>query len=130
MLLRKYMSLLGVGSAQIDLILEKDIFKPGDCVNGEFLIKGGTIDQQLIQIDCDLVMKDEKLGKEEVVDTVAIPVMTRIHPEEDDHVPFSFRLPADVRATTKEVTYLFKTKLTFERGVESWDEDMIKVIRG
>ena len=69
MLLRKYMSLLGVGSAQIDLILEKDILKPGDSVNGHFLIKGGTIDQQLKQIDCHLVMKDEmthKIGRAHV----------------------------------------------------------------
>lgn len=129
MLLRKYMSLLGVGSAQIDLILETDVLKPGESVNGQFLIKGGTIDQQLKQIDCDLVMVDEKTGEEKVIDTTAIQVETRIGSEEADKVPFSFKLPADVPATTKAISYHFKTKLTFEQGVESWDEDMIKVIK-
>lgn len=129
MLLRKYMSLLGVGSAQIDLILEKDILKPGESVNGQFLIKGGTIDQHLKQIDCDLVMVNEKTGAEEVIDTTVILVETKIGSEEADKVPFSFKLPLDVPVTTKAISYHFKTKLTFEQGVESWDEDMIKVIK-
>lgn len=128
MLLRKYMSLLGVGSAQIDLILEKDVLKPGESVNGQFLIKGGTIDQHLKQIDCALVMVNERTGEEEVIDTIAIQVETRIGSEEADKVPFSFKLPIDVPVTTKAISYHFKTKLTFEQGVESWDEDMIKVI--
>jgi len=129
MLLRKYMSLLGVGSAQIDLILEKDVLKPGESVNGQFLIKGGTIDQHLKQIDCALVMVDEKTGAEEVIDTTAIQVKTKIGSEEADKVPFSFKLPIDVPVTTKAISYHFKTKLTFEQGVESWDEDMIKVVK-
>lgn len=128
MLLRKYMSLLGVGSAQIDLILEKDVLKPGDSVNGYFFIKGGTIDQELKQIDCDLVMVDERTGIEKVIDTTTIQIMTRIESEEADKVPFSFELPLDVPVTTKDISYHFKTKLTFEQGVESWDEDMVKVI--
>lgn len=128
MLLRKYMSLLGVGSAQIDLILEKDILKPGDSVNGHFLIKGGTIDQQLKQIDCQLVMKNEMIDTEKVIDTITIQVQSKIQSDEADKVPFAFQLPKDVPVSTKEISYRFKTKLIFEQGVESWDEDMIKVI--
>jgi sporulation-control protein len=130
MLLRKYMSLLGVGSAQIDLILEKDVLKPGESVNGQFLIKGGTIDQQLQEIECSLVMVDEKTGLEKFIDTVTIAIKTRIQSEGDDKVPFSFQLPVDVPVSSKKISYHFKTKLTFEKGVESWDEDMIKVVSG
>jgi sporulation-control protein len=128
MLLRKYMSLMGVGSAQIDLVLEKDVLKPGESVNGQFLIKGGTIDQKLKQIDCSLVMVNEKTGLEEIIDTATIQVETKIQSDEADKVPFSFQLPVDVPVSTKVISYHFKTKLTFEQGVESWDEDMIKVV--
>jgi sporulation-control protein len=130
MLLRKYMSLMGVGSAQIDLILEKDVFTPGDSVNGKFLIKGGTVDQDLQLIECSLVMVDLKTEEENVLDTVTINVQLRIQPEDDDEVPFSFLLPADVPPTTKDISYHFKTKLVFKQGIESWDEDMIKVVKG
>ncbi|WP_210364042.1 sporulation protein [Bacillus sp. REN3] len=128
MLLRKYMSLMGVGSAQIDLILKKDVYKPGEAVTGYFLIKGGTIDQELKQIDCDLVLLDEKSGAEEIIDTARIQIETRIRSEGADKVPFSFQLPEDVPVSTRNLSYRFKTKLTFEQGVESWDEDMIRVV--
>ncbi|MFT9596783.1 sporulation protein [Mesobacillus sp.] len=130
MLLRKYMSLLGVGSAQIDLILEKDVLTPGDSVNGKFLIKGGTVDQDLQLIECALVMVNLKNEAETVLDTVTIDIQLRIQPDGDNEVPFSFLLPLDVPPSNKEISYHFKTKLVFKQGTESWDEDMIKVVKG
>ena len=43
LILRKSLLLLGIGSAQIDLILPKNTYKSGECINGYFLIKGGTL---------------------------------------------------------------------------------------
>ena len=43
MLLRKMLSLIGVGSTQIDLVLEKETYKPSEQVRGQFIIKGGTM---------------------------------------------------------------------------------------
>lgn len=129
MLLRKYMSLLGVGSAQIDLVLEKDVLVPGESVNGKFLIKGGTVHQDLQLIECSLVMVNLKTEAENVLDTVRIDVQVRIQPDGDDAVPFSFLLPEDVPPSNKDISYHFKTKLVFNQGIESWDEDMIKVVK-
>ena len=130
MLLRKYMSLMGVGSAQIDLVLEKDVLIPGESVNGKFLIKGGTVDQDLQLIECALVMVNLKSEAEKVLDTVTIDVPLRIQPNGDDDVPFTFLLPNDVPPSNKDISYHFKTKLVFKQGTESWDEDMIKVVKG
>lgn len=129
MLLRKYMSLLGVGSAQIDLVLKKDVLTPGDPVHGKFLIKGGTVAQELQQIECSLVMVDLKTEQEAVLDKIFIDVETRIQPDGDDEVPFTFLLPSDVPLSNKHISYHFKTKLVFKQGIESWDEDMIKVVK-
>jgi len=130
MLLRKYMSLLGVGSAQIDLILEKDVLIPGESVNGKFLIKGGTVDQDLQLIECALVMVNLKSEAEKILDTVTIDVPLRIQPNGNDDVPFTFLLPDDVPPSNKDISYHFKTKLVFKQGTESWYEDMIKVVKG
>ncbi|CAM3884922.1 sporulation protein [Mesobacillus thioparans] len=129
MLLRKYMSLFGVGSAQIDLVLKKDVLTPGDPVHGKFLIKGGTVAQELQQIECGLVMVDLKTEQEAVLDKIFIDVKTRIQPDGDDEVPFTFQLPTDVPLSNKHISYHFKTKLVFKQGIESWDEDMIKVVK-
>ncbi|MDQ0200454.1 sporulation protein [Neobacillus ginsengisoli] len=128
MILRKYLSLLGIGSAQIDLILQKLTYRPGESVQGYFLIKGGTIEQQIKQIECELVLIDKVKKKEEVIDTTTILLTTRIDPEESNKVEFTFQLPRSVPASSEKISYRFKTKLTFTKGVESFDQDIIKII--
>lgn len=128
MLLRKYMSLLGVGSAVIDLILPKDTYKRGDLINGFFHLKGGTIEQQLKRIDSDLVLIDSNTDIEKVIDSATILSSKLINPEEDSKVSFTFKLPEDIPASTDSISYRFKTRLTFNEGVESKDQDVIQII--
>ena len=130
MILRKYMSLLGIGSPKIDLVLEKVIYAPGEKVDGYFSIKGGTIEQKLKRIDCDLVMVDELRGKEKVVDFITILTAECIQSGETSNIPFSFRLPDSATVSTGTLIYRFKTKLSFKEGVESFDTDEIKIAVG
>ena len=130
MLLRKYMALVGIGSAKIDLILEKEIYSPGEQVKGYFLIKGGTTLQQLKRIDCDLVINDNENKTEQIVDSVTILTSESIRSATDSKMPFTFRLPHSVRATTDSVSYRFKTRLSFKQGVESVDQDAIMISAG
>ncbi|MGG1676078.1 sporulation protein [Neobacillus sp. NRS-1170] len=127
MILRRYLSLVGIGSAEIDLILQKDTFKAGDSVGGYFLIKGGTIEQQIKQIDCDLVLLDHASGIEKVIDSTTIMLSAWIDSEASNKVDFIFQLPESVPASSKDISYRFKTKLTFDEGVESFDQDIIKI---
>jgi sporulation-control protein len=122
------MSLLGVGSAIIDLILPKEAYQRGELINGYFNIKGGTIEQQLKRIDCDLVMLDQSTGSERVIDTATILSSTIINSEESNKVSFTFKLPENIPASTEEISYRFKTRLIFNEGIESKDQDFIQVI--
>ncbi|PLS17700.1 sporulation protein [Bacillus sp. M6-12] len=128
MILRKYMSLLGIGSAKIDLILEKDTYKAGNPVHGYFIIKGGTIEQQIKRIDCDLVMTDTTEGAEMVIDTTTMLSTSKIHSEETNIIPFAFQLPDFLEASTEEISYRFTTRLTFNEGVKSIDQDVIQIV--
>lgn len=128
-MLRKYMSLLGIGSAQIDLILQKETYKFGDSVQGYFLIKGGAIDQQIKRIDCDLIMSDCTALVEKVIDTTTILTSRLIHTEELNKISFAFQLPVRVPVSSHEVSYHFKTRLTFSKGVVSRDQDIIQIIQ-
>ncbi|MHC0039109.1 sporulation protein [Pseudoneobacillus sp. C159] len=127
MILRKYMSLLGIGSATIDLTLPNEHYKPGEIINGFFLIKGGTIEQQLQRIDCDLVMTDLTTGNEKVIDTTTIYTTKQIQAEERSQLSFTFKLPEELPCSTPERSYHFKTRLTFDEGVESKDQDVITI---
>ncbi|HZG73066.1 MAG TPA: sporulation protein [Chondromyces sp.] len=128
MILRKYLSLVGIGAAKIDLVLPKDTYSPGERINGLFLINGGTVEQQIKRIDCDLVMVDHPSGKEEVIDSTTILTTQMIESEKVHRFPFAFSLPAHIPLSSMERSYRFKTKLTFDKGVESIDQDMIKII--
>ncbi|KAA9028518.1 sporulation protein [Niallia endozanthoxylica] len=125
MLLRKTMSLLGIGSAKIDLILEKRTYAPGEKVSGYFLLKGGTVDQTIKHIHCDLVMVDDEKEQETVVDTTTILSSRKIQSNEEDQLSFSFTIPEDSERSRKNLYYYFKSKLVFHEGMESKDHDII-----
>ncbi|MBA9026190.1 sporulation protein [Peribacillus huizhouensis] len=126
MILRKSMSLLGIGSAQIDLILPKEKYHYGESIHGNFCIKGGTIKQQIKRIECDLVRFDHVIGAETVIDTIMILSSRDIHPEEVNEIPFYFQLPAI--PSPQGMAYQFKTRLTFDKGMASKDSDRIQII--
>ncbi|MEH7387686.1 sporulation protein [Bacillus sp. JJ1521] len=128
MILRKYMALLGVGSAQIDLMLEKETYRAGEEVKGHFLIKGGTILQQLKRIDCDLVLIESQEKNEEIVDSITILTTECIQADAINKIPFTFRLPNSARISTGSLCYRFKTRLAFTKGVESFDQDAIRIV--
>lgn len=128
MILRKYMSLLGIGSATIDLILPKEAYHPGEIINGIYKIKGGTIEQKIKRIDCDLVMKDLLTGNEKVIDSTMVLLSKEIQSEENNQLTFSFKLDDYLPYTSEERSFRFKTRLTFNEGVESKDQDIIQII--
>ena len=130
MILRKYMALLGIGSAKIDLILEKDTYAWGEQVKGVIVVRGGLIEQQLKRIECDLVMSDTENQKvdEKVVDSITIYTTKHIESNAENHIPFIFRLPQSIHSESL-VSYRFKSRLAFKEGVESLDHDVIKILQ-
>jgi sporulation-control protein len=128
MLLRKAMSLLGIGSTGIDLILEKKTYRPGDKVSGYFLLKGGTIEQYIKQIECDLVMIDKSKEKEEVINTTTILTSRVIEADEIYQESFILSLLDTLQESRADLSYIFKTRLIFNEGVESKDQDIIYII--
>ncbi|OIU71976.1 sporulation protein [Rossellomorea aquimaris] len=127
MLLRKYASMFGVGSAKIDLILPKTEFSPGELLHGYFILKGGIVKQKVRRIDCDLIMVD-KQATEKIIDSTTILKSEDLAPDETNRLNFVYRIPKTLQTGQNGIRYLFKTKLTFDKGVESLDEDWIIVV--
>jgi sporulation-control protein len=128
MLLRKYMTLLGIGSARVDLVLDKDNVKVGESVLGYFSINGGTIEQQIKRIECDLVKLNVTEETEEVVDSTTILSASLIKSEDNKKIPFSFYIPFTIVPSSAEINYRFKTRMIFQEGVKSIDQDIIEVL--
>lgn len=128
MILRKYMSLLGIGSATIDLKLDHTKFQPGECVTGHFHIQGGTIEQQLRRIECDLVMKNEEENQEIILESSTIYTTQMIESQEQNQLNFRFTLPEELEKSSSTIKYRFKTKMIFDAGVKSEDQDLIHIL--
>lgn len=126
--IKEYIARLGIGSAHIDLILEKETYRAGEQVDGYFLIKGGAKLQQLKRIDCDFVLKDRKEKHEEVVDFVTILTTECIHAKDSNKIPFAFQLPEVVKPSSDIVSYRFKTRLAFKKGEVIQHEDAIQIV--
>ena len=129
MMLRRYMSLLGIGSAKVDLIIDKLKYKLNEEVTGYFQLYGGTIEQQIKRIECDLVRTNRKLENEIIIESITIHIPQQIEPWDKNKLPFSFQLPSDIQNTNNEVMYHFKTKLIFNEGVKSLDHDYIFIAK-
>lgn len=128
-MLRKYMSLIGIGSAKIDLNLPKETYRAGEGIKGCFLIKGGIVDQKTKQIECDLIMIKRSTGEEKIIDISTILTSIVIHAEEMHEISFSFGIPSSILTSTEEISYRFETKLSFNEGLESRDHDIIQIIQ-
>ena len=123
------MSLLGIGSAKINLNLPKKTYRAGEHIKGYYLIKGGIIDQKTKRIECYVIMIKRSTGEEKIIDTSTILTSRVIHAKEMYEISFSFGIPSSILISTEEISYRFETKLSFIKGVESRDRDIIQIIQ-
>ncbi|MEY9867424.1 sporulation-control protein [Peribacillus sp. B2I2] len=127
MILRKSLLLLGIGSAQIDLILPKNTYKSGECINGYFLIKGGTQEQRIRRIECDLIMDTHSTGMENTLKTSTILSSSVIKSGESNEIPFNFCLPTLEEPYKGGVSYRLKTRLILDKGIIGKDDDWLLI---
>ncbi|SFS30217.1 sporulation protein [Marininema halotolerans] len=126
---RKMMAKLGKGGAKVDLILEKQDYLPGDDVQGNLVIQGGAIEQEINKIDVELIMYLHS-GKRELNHTLErFPFHHTfiIHPGEEKSFPFSTQLPKDLPVSGNQVAFFFVTHLDIAQAVDHSDHDYIKV---
>ncbi|KRF52515.1 hypothetical protein ASG99_12160 [Bacillus sp. Soil768D1] len=128
MLLRKYLSQLGIGKAIIDLKLPKVIYGLGERVTGEFFIIGGICEQKIKRLECDLVQIDKMNNTQQNIDTTTILTTKFIEEEQEIRIPFSFQLPVSAAVSSEHISYRFNTRLFFDKGVISEDQDIIQVV--
>ncbi|MDW7614349.1 sporulation protein [Peribacillus simplex] len=128
MLLRRYLSQLGIGKAVIDLKLPKVKYGLGERIRGEFSIIGGICEQKIKRLECDLVQLDKVNNVQRIFDTTTILTTKFIEEEQEILIPFSFQLPISAALSSEHISYRFNTRLFFDKGVISEDQDIIQIV--
>jgi sporulation-control protein len=120
----------GPGSAQVDLVLDRNRFAPGERVDGKLLVKGGSVVQRINKIDVHLMMNVHAKGDHYTHPVTSIPFYQSfdIHPGEIKEFPFNFHLPTNLLVTGHSASYYFETVLDIAGAVNQTDRDYIEII--
>jgi sporulation-control protein len=127
---KKLLSKLGVGAAKVDLVLHRPHVRLGEKLEGEFLIEGGAVEQQIRKLEVELqltVQADEKAYRRTVAVIPVAPSFT-VQPGERKVLPFSYVLPLHLPITRHNVRYTFVTRLDIADGADAFDQDAIHIL--
>jgi sporulation-control protein len=127
---KKLLSKLGVGAAKVDLVLHRPQVRLGEKLEGEFLVEGGTVEQQIRKLEVELQLTVQTDGKAYRRTVAVIPVASSftIQPGERKVLPFSYVLPLHLPITRHSVRYTFVTRLDIADGVDAFDQDAIHIL--
>jgi sporulation-control protein len=126
---KKIMAKMGVGSAKVDLVLRDNEYTLGDVVEGDLVIQGGTVEQYINKIDVQfmLALRTKRNEHRQPIATIPFPCRFTIGAGERKVLPFTYQLPKDLLISSHAVAYYFTTNLDIAAGVDSQDNDYIRV---
>lgn len=131
---KKFLSRIGIGSAKIDLVLDRDVVVMGETVNGKIFVKGGEVEQQIGEISVDLKVKssykkgDHTLGVNERVASYKAVDGFVIGSGEEKEFEISFEIPELIPVSSINTKYHLLTNLDISEALDSKDYDYITVL--
>lgn len=125
----KALASIGVGNAKVDTRLETSQYQPGDLVQGEVMIRGGEINQQVDDIYLYLLIHYLKNGRvvPHVLDKFHLSESFEIEAKGYRLIPFQFRLPLQTPMSSGRFPIFLKTGLDIKMAKDPTDLDRIEV---
>ncbi|PLT32748.1 sporulation protein [Bacillus sp. V5-8f] len=125
---KKFLAKLGKGAALVDLRFENRPYKAGETLNGEFMIQGGEVTQQINHLSVRFMMRVNTHRGEAVsrqVATVPISGPFSIEAKQERRFPFHYTIPTDLPLSRGSISYYFDTHLDIEGGIDRSDLDHV-----
>lgn len=126
-------SVLGIGGAKINTVLNADTLTPGQEVRGVVRVQGGSVTQNVKRVDlkvCTTYEKETDNRKSTLkgtVQTVSIPEVTTITAGKSFEIPFSFKLSLSCPISTSRNRVWIESELEIENAIDPGDRDYINV---
>ncbi|MCP3764118.1 sporulation protein [Domibacillus sp. A3M-37] len=125
---KKILAKLGKGAAVVDLRFENRPYKAGETLEGELLIHGGEVTQQINNLSVRFMMGvNTKQGETASRQVALVPISGpfSIEAKQVRHFPFNYTIPTDLPLTRGTVSYFFDTQLDIDAGVDRTDLDYL-----
>lgn len=125
---------LGVGSARVDVRLEKNSYEVGEEVRGVAHIEGGKVDQQIdhiymyVKTQYTKESNDKKVRVAGVVGKFRVSEPFFLKAGEKRDIRFSFLLPCETPITQGRTPVWIETGLDIPSAVDPKDNDGIEVV--
>jgi sporulation-control protein len=128
---------IGIGSAEIDTILETETVQPGDSIPARIEIEGGSDDQEVDEIDLAIMTRYEvesddgsSYSSEEITETELTDGFTIEAGEERTIDPGLIHVPESTPPTIGKTQVWVYTGLDIDLSVDPKDKDHLEVLPG
>lgn len=127
------LSSVGLGSARIDLKLDKPFVKTGELIRGNIYVTGGSSVQKVEGLSVYFMMRSLNASTAAVIHSK----IKKIHVSEDEYIirpdeekvyPFEFTCPESLPPSSINTRYFFITNLELKNAVDSHDKDRLQVL--
>ncbi|WP_342526090.1 sporulation protein [Chryseomicrobium sp. FSL W7-1435] len=132
-LFNKMLASIGVGSAKVDTVLSKAVYRAGEQMEGVIKISGGKSEQQIDAIYLAVYttyireLDDRKFTDKAVVHKQKVVDHFTLAANEQKEIPFSFVVPFDTPVTKGATRVWIQTMLDIASAVDPTDKDYIQV---
>ncbi|MFN5325497.1 MAG: sporulation protein [Bacteroidota bacterium] len=136
---KKMMASVGVGSAKVDTVLNAMITRPGGKIAGTVHVKGGSVEQDIEDIDVSLMVDVKREANDKTyyepmyIAKHRVTGRFKIMPNEHKQFPFEFQVPLEVPITVLgpyklgNIKLYVKTDLDIDNALDKADRDLIEV---
>ncbi|TKB49331.1 hypothetical protein FCL40_08325 [Ferrimonas sediminicola] len=133
-LYNRLISSLGMGSCQVDTLLDADRFVPGQRVAARVLVKGGAIGQHIhgvyFALHCRYQQREDSHVQTQEVELAhfQLPVGLTVGAREELEIPIAFQLPEFTPLTMGKTQVWLSTGLDIRQARDPSDEDVLEVV--
>ncbi|MFC4353548.1 sporulation protein [Chryseomicrobium palamuruense] len=130
---QKMLASVGIGSAKVDTILSKAVYRAGEMLEGTIKIYGGTSDQQVDAIYLSVYTTylresdDRKVTDYAAIHKEKVSERFLITAGGQKDIPFRFTLPFDTPATKGSTRVWIQTGVDIASAKDPTDKDFIQV---
>ncbi|RAV19397.1 sporulation protein [Paenibacillus contaminans] len=130
---KRMLASVGIGAAQVDLMLHQDVVNAGDTISGVVRIQGGRVDQQVDDVHAFVMtryVKEQNDSKTQVDAPVAKFLLAgkfTVEAEQVYEFPVSFQLPAITPVTMGRTPVWIQTGLDIKESLDPKDRDHLQV---
>ncbi|MFC3773351.1 sporulation protein [Paenibacillus sp. GCM10012303] len=130
---KRMLASVGIGAAQVNLMLHQDVVNAGDTISGVVRIEGGRVDQQVDDVYAFVMtrylneMNDRKTEVDAEVGKFLLAGKFTVEAGQVYEFPVSFQLPAITPATMGRTPVWIQTGLGIKEAVDPKDRDSLQV---